>query len=138
MHLLLYDSDCGPCTRFRNIVDFLDTRRRICFLGLALAEKDGLLNIIPSDRRYRSFHLVDQDGTVASGVAALGPLVGLLPAGRTFERIMGLSVPVSFVTRIVYNAFLRLHDSGSCAHPSPGFAKQNVGAEELGRNPPRH
>jgi predicted DCC family thiol-disulfide oxidoreductase YuxK len=120
LYVLVYDSYCGPCTRFRNAVDFLDTKGRINFVGLAQADKDNLLDSIPAARRHRSFHLISPDGTVASGAAALPPLVGLLPAGRTFERVMELSLPVTLATKFIYSTFSRLHDSGSCTYsPTP-------------------
>jgi len=124
-HVLVYDSHCGPCTRFRNVVEFLDTKGRIGFLSLVQADSDGLLDSIQAARRHRSFHLIAPDGTVASGAAALPPLVGLLPAGRTFERMMELSLPVSLATRILYSTFSRLHDSGSCTY-SPGPASTSI------------
>jgi len=121
LYLLVYDSNCGPCTRFRNVVDFLDAKGRLDFIGLVEADKDGLLDSIPVARRHRSFHLIAPGGTVASGAGALPPLIGLLPAGGAFERIMKLSSPVSFATRTLYSVFSRLHDSGSCTN-SPGAA----------------
>jgi predicted DCC family thiol-disulfide oxidoreductase YuxK len=126
LHILVYDSDCGPCARFRYIVEFLDTRRRIDSVGLVQADKNGLLDSVPAARRHRSFHLIDPDGTVASGAGALAPLVGLLPAGRAFERIIRLSVPVSLATRIIYTTFSRLHDSGACTYPSRGTASTSI------------
>jgi len=125
LHLLVYDSDCGPCTRFRNIVDFLDTKGMIDFLGLVQADRNGLLDSIHPGRRHRSFHLIAPDGTVTSGAAALPTLVGLLPAGRTLERIMELSLPVNLATKILYSTFSRLHDAGSCAY-SPGSASTSI------------
>ena len=123
--LLVYDSCCGPCTRFRNIVEFLDSKRRIDYMGLVQADNNGLLDSVPTERRHRSFHLIAQDGKVTSGAAALPPLIGLLPTGRTFERIIELSVPVSFATTVLYTAFSRLHDSGSCTY-SPGPASTTI------------
>jgi len=116
LHLLVHDSQCGPCTRFKDIVDILDEKERIYFVGLVEAEESGLLESIPLARGDRSFHLVLPDGTVASGAAALPPLVGLLPAGGVFKRILELSVPVRSTTTILYTVLSRLHDSGSCAY----------------------
>lgn len=132
MHVLVYDSNCGPCTRFRNIVESLDAKGRIDFVGLVQADRGGLLNSIPVGRRQRSFHLIAPDGTVASGTVALPPLIGLLPAGRAFERIMKLSSPVKFVVKVVYSTFSRLHDSGSCTH-SPSSASTSISTLMNGR-----
>jgi len=101
------------------MVDLLDTRNRIEFLGLVEADEDGILDTIAPARRHRSFHLIAPDGTMSSGATALPLLVGLLPAGRTFERIMELSFPVGLAARVIYSTFSRRHDSGSCSYP-PG------------------
>jgi predicted DCC family thiol-disulfide oxidoreductase YuxK len=110
---------------FKRIVEFFDSKGRIRFLGLAQADKDDLLDSIPAARRHRSFHLISPDGTVISGAAALPPLVGLLPAGRTFERVMELSLPVTLATRFIYSTLSRLHDSGSCTY-SPGPSSTSI------------
>jgi predicted DCC family thiol-disulfide oxidoreductase YuxK len=46
-YILAYDADCGPCTKFRRIVDILDKYERIDFISLTKADEEGLLDNIP-------------------------------------------------------------------------------------------
>ena len=46
-YILAYDVDCGPCTRFRRIVDILDKYEKIDFISLTKADQEGLLDKIP-------------------------------------------------------------------------------------------
>ncbi|MDE1858807.1 MAG: DUF393 domain-containing protein [Thaumarchaeota archaeon] len=118
MFVLAYDSDCGPCTRFRRAVEFLDSRKALTYLGLDQAEAAGLLNHIPQNRRHRSFHLVASDGRVWSGAEALAPLASQLPGGRPFSFIVGTDPLAYRCAAFVYSTFSRLHDGGSCAYAS--------------------
>jgi predicted DCC family thiol-disulfide oxidoreductase YuxK len=115
--ILVYDSGCGPCTDFRNVVGFLDPRRRITFMSLAEADRLHLLNPIASNLRYRSFHLLAHGKNVMSGAAALPELFGLLPGGKITKRVLQRA-PFSFrIVSSAYRALSRLHDSGSCNTP---------------------
>ena len=116
-HTMVYDSDCGICTRFKNVISFLDAHQRLAFAPLLTADKDGLLDSVPAHRRHRSFHLVNPSGRVYSGADALPILVGLLPAGRPLESILSSAPPAMWLTRVVYESFVRHHDSGSCTYP---------------------
>ena len=117
--ILAYDADCGPCARFKQAVDFLDTRRRLEFMGLAEADSARVLDGVPPSRRHRSFHLVVPDGEVLSGAEAIPALVSLMPGGRLFSRLL-VSVPKGpRAVGFVYGVFSRLHDDGSC-HYRPG------------------
>jgi len=89
--ILAYDSDCGPCTSFRNAVGFLDAHRRMDFMSLNKAEEEGLLDSIPTLRRHRSFHLIFPDGGAFSGAKAIPVLAGLLPSGRITSKLMTLA-----------------------------------------------
>jgi len=113
-YILAYDADCGPCTRFKRVIGFLDSYQRINPLPLVKADSEGILDRVPVSRRHRSFHLVGPDGTVLSGAAAIPALVGLLPAGGLPSRLMVSAPGGPRVVRFVYQAFSRLHDSGSC------------------------
>jgi predicted DCC family thiol-disulfide oxidoreductase YuxK len=124
-YILIYDSDCGPCTRFKRAVAFLDTRNRISFIGLDAADSSGLLAPIPQARRHRSFHLISPSGRVWSGAEALSPLTSLLPGGAGLSFVMGRN-PLAFnCASFVYGVFSRLHDVGSCSYASRGRALQS-------------
>ena len=112
--ILAYDSDCGPCTRFKNAISFLDARRRLGFKSLMAADRQGMLDSVPLGRRHRSFHLIGPDGIVSSGANALPGLVGLLPGGTVPSKAIASSPLLFRGVSFVYTVLSRLHDSGSC------------------------
>ena len=115
-YLLVYDDGCGPCTRFRNAVGFLDVRRRLDYVGLDEAGRSGVLDSVPVPSRHRSFHLVSPGGRVWSGASALPPLAGLVPGGGAVSEVMKVP-PVFAAASFVYSVLSRLHDSGYCGRP---------------------
>ena len=57
---LLYDSDCGPCTKFMRLVGQLDVHRRIVPVSLGDPQAAKLAGPEMSRRRLQSsFHLVE-------------------------------------------------------------------------------
>jgi predicted DCC family thiol-disulfide oxidoreductase YuxK len=113
-HLLAYDADCGPCTRFKCLVDFLDAYHTIDFLSLTDANKRGLLNRIPESLRFESFHLISTNGEVQSGSDALLDLIGLFPLGRPISKIIIFLPGGNEMLKFLYDIFSRLHNTGSC------------------------
>ena len=114
---LVFDSDCGSCTSFKSAISFLDARRRIRYVGLDVADMEGLLDSIPPDLRRRSFHLICPGGNVKSGAAAFSDLARLLPAGRPSAALLERSPPVSRGAAWLYSVLSRLHDTGACRRP---------------------
>ena len=112
--ILAYDSGCGPCSRFKGVVGFLDANRVITPVGLAEAEREGLLRSVPPARRRRSFHLLFPAGRIESGASAIPPLLSLLPMGGLAARVVEQCPPVSKATKYVYGVLSRLHDAGAC------------------------
>ena len=114
-YILAYDADCGPCTRFRHIVDILDKYERIDFISLTKADQEGLLDKIPVEERYKSFHLILPKGETKSGCEAVLELIAILPGGMIISPIIinfpGGKKSVCFI----YKIFSRLHDRGSCS-----------------------
>jgi predicted DCC family thiol-disulfide oxidoreductase YuxK len=114
-YLLAYDAACGPCSRFKAVVDFLDARELIEFVSLRQADEAGELDGVAPSLRNDSFHLVSPGGPVLSGADALLPLVGLLLTGgeaisRVLEAIPGAGRAISFG----YSTVSRLHHAGAC------------------------
>jgi len=111
--VLAYDADCGPCSKFRAVVGFLDARRHIDFVDIEDADRSGLLDGVPQARRYASFHIVARHGIaagtngVASGSSAILHLVWALspPASRLVRRVSSLEAALRFG----YSALSRLH-----------------------------
>ena len=92
-YILAYDADCGPCTRFRQIVEILDKYERIDFISLTKAVQEGLLDKFPVHKRYLSFHLIFPKGDAKSGSEALLELIAILPGGKIISPIINY-VPV--------------------------------------------
>jgi len=65
-YILAYDADCGPCIRFKHVVDILDKYEKIDFISLVKADQEGLLDKIPIHQRYKSFHLIFPKGETKS------------------------------------------------------------------------
>jgi predicted DCC family thiol-disulfide oxidoreductase YuxK len=115
-YLLAYDAGCGPCSRFKAVVDLLDAKGLIEFVSLRHAEEVGALDGIDSSLRYRSFHLISPGQGALSGADALLRLVKLLlPGGGVFSKVLegvpGCRRAISFG----YSVLSRLHDAGACS-----------------------
>ena len=111
-YILAYDSNCGPCTKFKRIVDILDTYERIDFISLTKADQEGLLDKIPVHQRYKSFHLIFPKGDAKSGSEALLELIAILPGGKIISRIINYFPGGKKAVRFVYKRFSRLHNRG--------------------------
>jgi predicted DCC family thiol-disulfide oxidoreductase YuxK len=113
-YTLVYDPECGPCARFRDVVGFLDPGHRMRYLGVAEAEGRDLLSGVPEPMRRRSFHLVSDSGAALSGAGAIATLASLLPGGVVASAAVGSNPLLSRAVGFAYATFSRLHDAGSC------------------------
>ncbi len=125
-YLFVYDADCGPCSRFKRAIDFLDAYGRLEYSSLMEADEEGVLNGIPHNLRHRSFHLISPAGMVLSGAKALSSLIGLLPSGRAISKFIFLTPGGVSTMSFVYSVFSRLHNTGSCGD-KPGSSVNVVG-----------
>jgi len=114
-YILAYDADCGPCTRFRRIVEILDKYERIDFISLTKADEEGLLDNIPAPQRYKSFHLIFPKGDAKSGSEALLELIAILPGGKIISPIINCFPGGKKAVQFIYKRFSILHDRGSCS-----------------------
>ena len=121
---LLYDADCGFCTRAAGAIARLDHRGRVTLAPIVSAAGDLLLGDLPTAERLGSWHLVAEAGQRTSAGAAVGPLCRLLPAlawlAPLVEAIPG---PVDRAYRLVARnrgALSRLLGTARCpAPPAP-------------------
>ena len=118
---LLYDADCGFCTRAALAVARLDRRGRLALAPIGSPVGELLLGDLPEAERLKSWHLVAATGQRTSAGAAVGPLCRLLPAlawlAPALEAFPG---PVDSAYRLVARhrgALSRLSGAASC--PSP-------------------
>ncbi|MGA8083644.1 MAG: DCC1-like thiol-disulfide oxidoreductase family protein [Candidatus Nitrosopolaris sp.] len=114
-YILAYDANCGPCTRFRHIVDILDKYEKIDFISLSKADQEGILDKIPVHQRYKSFHLIFPKGETKSGSEALLELILILPGGKIISPIINYFPGGKKAVRFIYERFSMLHDKGSCS-----------------------
>lgn len=119
---LVFDSGCGPCTRFRNVVGFLDAKHRMEYVGLSEADRTGMLDSVNPARRHRSFHLISPTGEVWSGPHAFPRLTSLLPGGAVLSMALAMCPPVFSSAAFAYGVLSRLHDSGSCSYTPGGVS----------------
>jgi predicted DCC family thiol-disulfide oxidoreductase YuxK len=114
-YILAYDANCGPCTKFKRIVDILDKYEIIDFISLTKADQEGLLAKIPVHKRYKSFHLIFPKGDAKSGSEALLELIAILPGGKIISPIINYFPGGKKAVGFIYKRFSRLHDRGSCS-----------------------
>lgn len=134
-HLLVYDSDCGPCTRFKRAIGFLDVHREFSFMSLTRADLDGYLDGIRPSVRHRSFHLLTPDGRILSGAKALPTLVRLLPTGALLSKAITTAPGGLRATAFVYEVASRRHDSGSCRYKPGQAVVHQIGSEAFSLHP---
>jgi predicted DCC family thiol-disulfide oxidoreductase YuxK len=113
-YILAYDSGCGPCRRFKIVVDFFDVSHQIDFVSLTDADNFGLLNKIPQPQRYKSFHLIFPNGDIQSGAQALLDVISIFPFGHRISKLLMLIPGYKGVIIFLYSALSRSHDRGSC------------------------
>ena len=113
-HILLYDADCGPCTWFKRIIDFIDAHGEVEFRALVQGDSEGMLRPLPRSLRYASFHLVSPTGRLTSGANALPTLIALLPSGGLASMLIMKAPGGREALDFVYRTLSRLHDSGAC------------------------
>jgi predicted DCC family thiol-disulfide oxidoreductase YuxK len=106
-YILAYDANCGPCTRFRRIVEILDKYERIDFISLTKADQEGLLDKIPVHQRYKSFHLIFPKGHAKSGSQALLELIAILPGGKIISPIINYFPGGKKAVRFIYKRYFK-------------------------------
>jgi predicted DCC family thiol-disulfide oxidoreductase YuxK len=114
-YILAYDANCGPCTKFKRIIDILDKYEKIDFISLPKADQEGLLDKIPVHQRYKSFHLILPKGDAKSGSEAILELIAILPGGKIISPIINYFPGGKKAVGFIYKRFSRLHNRGSCS-----------------------
>ena len=81
-HAVLYDADCGFCRWCLGVLLTLDRDKRVKPLALGTPEADRLLDPMPREEQFASWHIVDPRGRVRSAGAALPTALRLIPGGH--------------------------------------------------------
>lgn len=87
--LALWDRDCGFCAWTLAQLLRADRAGIVRTAAIQGPEGDRHLAHMPAEQRLASWHLVDDDGTVYSGGAAVTVLLRRLPAGRPLAALTG-------------------------------------------------
>ncbi len=102
--LLLYAHTCPFCAWAARVVASLDRRERLAFLSMLEPEAEALLELLPENERYVTWHLVLPDGTYlrrAEASVVLLELIDLLrPVGLLVRRLR-LQRLVGWIERLV-------------------------------------
>lgn len=130
-HLLVYDADCGPCSKFKNGIDWFDRYNRLRYISLIDADEQGLLNSVPKSRRHKSFHLVSPEDEVSSGANAIPVLLALLPLGGFTTSLILRFQLGQRILNCVYSTLSRLHDTGSCSYKPNNSRRSPSNLEKL-------
>ncbi len=89
-HSVLYDRDCGFCTRMLDRLMRFDRRGRLRALPIQSGEGQRLLADLDPALRLDSWHLIGPGGERHSAGAAAAPLARLLPLGAPFAFLFAL------------------------------------------------
>ncbi|MBI2077893.1 MAG: DUF393 domain-containing protein [Euryarchaeota archaeon] len=85
---VLYDQDCGVCTRTARAISRLDARRkRLRLVPFDAAQREGLARSLAPEEFLRSFHAVSGD-RVVSGAEAIPVVLERLPFGSVPARLI--------------------------------------------------
>lgn len=102
---LIYDADCAMCALFKDVVHFLDAKRRIEYVQLSSEEASVILKGMSPGEMQGSFHLAVPNAKVRSGERAIPELAHLFPLGRLLQLIL---TKVSFVRYLVEAAYRKI------------------------------
>jgi predicted DCC family thiol-disulfide oxidoreductase YuxK len=84
--IVLYDGDCGFCAVMLAALLRWDRAGRLAPVAIQSARGEELLGDLPRGDRLASWHLVDADGALHSGGAAVPVIFEALPWGTPIAR----------------------------------------------------
>lgn len=84
--IVLYDGDCGFCKVMLAALLTWDRARRLGSAPIQSASGEQLLTTMSERERLASWHVVDVDGEVRSGGAAIPVVLTVVPGGATLAR----------------------------------------------------
>jgi predicted DCC family thiol-disulfide oxidoreductase YuxK len=87
--LLLWDRECGFCAWTLSLLLRADRARVLRPAPIQGPEGERHLAHLAPERRLASWHLVEDDGRVSSGGAALSRMLRAIPAGRPLAHLTG-------------------------------------------------
>ena len=103
---LIFDANCGSCTRFAKMVGRLDLRKNIQFASLYDPKVEARLRPKLGPAYDQSFHLeLHAQGRLVSGEDALEDLARLFPAAAPFGALAFKVPGVKGVPAALYRAF---------------------------------
>lgn len=103
---VLYDQDCGLCTRTARLLRRLDRRGRLQLVPFEEARRRGLASELSPDEFHASFHAVLPEG-VLSGARAIPAVLDRLPGGAPVASGIRRSPFLQRVTERTYEFVAR-------------------------------
>ncbi len=77
--ILLYDSECGLCNRFKKALEFLDTKKRIEFRSIHETEVYVQYPELDKDHCLDEIHLIDKNKKIYRGGEVIEFLIKIYP-----------------------------------------------------------
>lgn len=102
---VLYDGDCPLCSREIGWYQKLDANERIRWINLRDPAVSSLPENIRREDALARFHVVQENGSVASGAAAFVRLWQAYPGLRLAARLCSKPLPLAVLER-AYRLFL--------------------------------
>jgi len=115
----LYDSDCGPCSKLKDAASFFDASKKIDFVPIADAARQGMLTSLPKRDWFASAHMLRPDGKTTSASDSMVDLLSLLPGGRLPAAAISRAPLGPSSAKFVYDALSRIHSSSCSSSTSP-------------------
>ena len=86
--VIIYDSECGLCTRFKKAVELIDFKNNIRFLSLHDSEVYLKYPELTPDECHEEVHLIKDSGAILKGSEAIDFLTTILPGVSKFAWLM--------------------------------------------------
>lgn len=99
--LFLYDADCRFCRATARFVAKLDGAGRIAFLPMHDDLAEPFVQLVPEAERFKSFHVIEPDGTAHSRGAAVIAMLFALRVTSLLGRVLKL-LHLSILMDLIY------------------------------------
>ena len=103
---VLFDQDCGICTKVARILGNLDRNRRLELVPFHEARRRGLAKELSDEEFGSSFHAI-RDGKTLSGPDAIPAVLERLPLGTFPARAIRRAPPLRFLVDRAYHLVAR-------------------------------
>lgn len=118
--LFVYDGGCRFCRASARLVARLDKAGHLSFLPMLDERAESSVALVPDDERFKSFHVIEPDGTTYSRGAAVIVTLSALSYTRWVGRLAAV-LRLRSVMDILYELVARSRGFlGRYVHDAPG------------------